>query len=53
MRACVRICPGHNFYIYGWISKLVDTVDVLEEKCYLEHFLGWLKVSGTHEGHIN
>ena len=38
MRACVRICPGHNFYIYGWISKLVDTVDVLEEKCYLEHF---------------
>ena len=26
VRAYVRICPGHNSYIYGWISKLFDTL---------------------------
>ena len=38
-RASVRICPGHNSYIYARISNLFDTVVVLkEEKCYLKHF---------------
>ena len=40
-RACasVRICLGHNSYIYAWISKLFDTVVVLEEeKCHLKLF---------------
>ena len=35
MHACVRmsvwICPGHNSYIYAWISKLFNIVFVLEE----------------------
>ena len=58
MRRCVhpsvRICPGHNSYIYAWISKLFDTVVVLgEETCCLKHFLGRLKVKVTLEGHIN
>ena len=46
---------GHNSYIYAWISKLFDTVVVLEEeKCHLKHFfLGRLKVKVTLEGHIN
>ena len=53
--ASVRICPGHNSYIYGWVSKLFDTVVVLEEeKCHLKlFFLGRLKVKVTLEGHIN
>ena len=47
----VRICPGHNSYIYECISKLFDTVVVLEEeKCHLKHFLGRLKVKVTLEG---
>ena len=54
VRAYVRICPGHNSYIYAWISKLFDTFVVLgEEKCHLKHFLGRLKVKVTLEGHIN
>ena len=58
MRACVRasfqICPGHNSFIYAWISKLFDTVVVLEEeKCHLQHCLGRLKVKVILEGHIN
>ena len=54
VRASVRICPGHNSYIYAWISKLFDTVVVLEEeKCSFKHFLDRLKVKGTLEGHIN
>ena len=44
MRACVhacvrvpaRICLGHNSYFYALISKLFDTVAVLEEE--LCHF---------------
>ena len=32
MRVSVRICLGHNSYIYAWISKLFDTVIVLEEE---------------------
>ena len=52
--ASVRICPGHNSYIYVWISNLFDTAVVLEEeKCHLKHFLGRLKVKVTLEGHIN
>ena len=52
--AYVRLCPGHNSYIYAWISKLFDTVVVpREEKCHLKHFLGRLKVKVTLEGHIN
>ena len=31
VRESVRICPGHNFYIYAWISKQFGTVVVLEE----------------------
>ena len=39
VRASVRICLGHNSYIYEWISKLLDTVVVLgEEKWCLKHF---------------
>ena len=54
MHVSVQICPGHNSYIYAWISKLFDTVVVLEEeKCQLKHFLGRLKVKVTLEGHIN
>ena len=53
--ACV--CPDLSrslSYIYAWISNLFDTVVVLEEeKCHLKHFLGWLKVKVTLEGHIN
>ena len=50
----LRICPGHNFYIYAWISKLFDTVLVLgDEKCHLKHYLGRLKVKVTLGGHIN
>ena len=54
-RASVRICPGHNSYIYAWISKLFDTVVVLEEeKCYMKTlFLGRLNIKVTLEGHIN
>ena len=53
-RASVRICLGHNSYIYAWISILFDTLFVLEEeKCLLKHFLGRLKVKVTLEGHIN
>ena len=38
-RASGQICPGHNSYIYAWISKLFDIVVVLEEeKCYMKHF---------------
>ena len=52
--ASVRICPGHNSYIYAWISNLFDTVVVLEEeKCHLNYYLGRLKVKVTLEGHIN
>ena len=52
--ASVRICPGHNSYIYAWISKLFDTAVVLEEeKCHLKHFLGRLKVNVALESHIN
>ena len=54
VRGSVRICPGHNTYIYAGISNLFDTVVVLEEeKCHLKHFLGRLKVNITLEGHIN
>ena len=58
MHAClcmsIRICLGHNSYIYAWISKLFNTIVVLgEEKCHLKHFLGRLKVMITLEGHIN
>ena len=54
VHASVRICPGHNFYMYPWISKLFGAVVVLEEeKCHLKQFLGRLKVKGTKEGHIN
>ena len=50
----VWICSNHNSYMYGWISKLFDTVVVLEdEKCHLKHLLGRLKVKVTLEGHIN
>ena len=50
----IWICPGHNSYIYAWISKLFDTVIVLEEeKGHLIHFLSRLKVKVTLEGHIN
>ena len=48
LRLSVRIYPGHDPFIYGWISKLFDTVVVLEEeKCHLKHFLGRLKVKVT------
>ena len=50
--ACVRNCPGHNFYIYGWISNLFDTVVLEREKCHLKQFFsGTLKVKVTLEGH--
>ena len=53
-RESVRICLGHNSYIYAWISKLLDILVVLEEeKCHLKHFLGSLKVKVTLEGQIN
>ena len=38
MRMSVQICPGHNSYIYAWISKLFGTVIVLEKKCHLNYF---------------
>ena len=58
MHACVRmsvwICLGHNSFNYAWISKLFNTVFVLDEgKCHLKYFLGRLKVKVTVEGHIN
>ena len=32
-------CPGHNSYIYAWISKLFYIVVFLEEeKCHLKQF---------------
>ena len=42
-------CPGHNLYIYAWISKQFCTVVVLkEEKCHLTHFFSdRLKVKVT------
>ena len=50
VRACVR--PNlSGSYIYAWISKLFDTVVVLE--CHLKRFLGRLMVKITLEGHIN
>ena len=49
----VRICPGHNSYIHGWISKLFDAGVLEEEKCRLKQFLGRLKGSVTLECHIN
>ena len=52
MRAYVRICLGHNFYIYASISKLFNTVFVLEEECHLKPFLGRLKVKVTLEGQM-
>ena len=52
MCAPFRLCLDHNSYIYGWISKLYDTVVVLEEdKCHFKHFLGRLKVKVTVEGY--
>ena len=30
--ASIWVCLGHNSYIYGWISKLFDTVVVLGRK---------------------
>ena len=58
MHVCVHpsiwICPNLISYIYGWISKLFDTVVVLEEeKCHWKHFLDRFKVKVTLEGHIN
>ena len=54
MCASVWICLGHNSYIYTWISKLFDTVVVIEEeKSHLKHFIDRMKVKVTHEGHIN
>ena len=45
VHASIRICLGHNSYIYAWISKLFDAVVVLEEvKCHLKQVLGRLKV---------
>ena len=32
VRMSVRICLGHNSYIYAWILKLSNTVFVLEEE---------------------
>ena len=50
-RASIQIRLGHNSYIYAWISKLFDTLVVLEEeKCYLKHCLGRLKVKVTLKG---
>ena len=43
LRMSIRICLGHNSYIYAWTSKLFDTVVVL---------FGRLKVKVTLEGHI-
>ena len=53
--ACVRLDrQDHNSYIYARISKLFDTVVVLEEeKCRLKHFLGRLKAKVTLQGRIN
>ena len=58
MHACLRmsvwICLGHNSFIYARISKLYNTVFVLDEEwCPLKYFLGKLKVKVTLEGHIN
>ena len=58
MCACVCTsvgnCLGHKSYIYCWISKLFNTIVVLEEnKCHLKLLLGRLKVKVTLEGHIN
>ena len=54
VRPSVRICTGHKFYIYAWISKVYDTVVILEEeKCHLKYVLGRLKVKVIPEGHIN
>ena len=32
LRMSIRICLGHNSYIYAWISKLFNTFLVLEEE---------------------
>ena len=48
LRMSIRICLGHYSYISAWISKLFDTVVVLdEEECHLKHSLGRLKVKVT------
>ena len=47
VRPSVRICPGHNSYNYEWISKLFDTVVVLEEeKCHLKHLFRLVEGQG-------
>ena len=39
LRMSIRICLGHNSYIYAWISKLFNTFLVLEEEwCHLKLF---------------
>ena len=40
VRTYAQICTSHNSCIYRWISKLFDTVVVLEEEqCHLKHFI--------------
>ena len=38
VRASVQICPGHNSYIYAWISNLFHIVVVLEKEMPFETF---------------
>ena len=46
MCVSVKICSGHNFYIYAWISKQFGTIVVLEKKCHLNYFLGYVEGQG-------
>ena len=38
VHVCIRICWGHNSYIYDGFQNYFNTVVVLEEeKCHLKH----------------
>ena len=54
MHASVRICLGHYFYIFAWISRLFGTVVVLEEKKrHLKHYLKSVEVKVTFDAYNN
>ena len=45
-----RICPGHNSFIYAWISKLITQLLSLRRSA--ETVLGRLKVKVTFESQM-
>ena len=40
VHASVRICPGHNLYIYAWISNIIwHSSSPEEQERHMNHFL--------------